>query len=62
MRLHRKSRGHEFWVKFDLSARVYEIFKSEDGSDYIGCADTISEVNKIVDDYLDHELQPRRMT
>lgn len=38
-----KDLGREVWAKFDDSAEVYELFASDDGSDYIGCADTKAE-------------------
>lgn len=39
--------GREIWAHFDKSAEVYELFASEDGSDYLGCADTLTEARKL---------------
>lgn len=44
--------GYEFWIKFDPSAFVYEIFLSEDGTDYIGCADTQKDCRVVIREYL----------
>lgn len=38
-----KRNGYEVWLKYDESADVFEAFASEDGSDYIGCFDTVAE-------------------
>lgn len=39
--------GREAWIKWDGEACVYELFASDDGSDYIGCADTASEARQV---------------
>lgn len=43
--------GREVWVKWDESAEVYELFASEDGDDYIGCADTLVEAAQVARDW-----------
>ena len=40
--------GYEVWVHYDHTAEVYEMFASEEGSDYIGCADTLSEARQFL--------------
>lgn len=52
MRLFKKISGHEFWIQYDRSAKVYEIFKSRDGSDYIGNADSLDDVLKVCQQYV----------
>lgn len=37
----------EVWIKWDAGACVYELFASEDGSDYIGCADEMDEARQV---------------
>lgn len=37
----------EVWAKWDDSADVFELFASESGEDYIGCADDLPEARKI---------------
>lgn len=43
--------GREVWVKFDKGAEVYELFASEAGDDYIGCADTLTEARRVARDW-----------
>lgn len=40
-------KGDSYWAQYDKTAEVIEIFKSEDGSDYIGCADTRAEAVQV---------------
>lgn len=39
--------GYEIWTKHDRLADVWEIFLSEDGDDYIGCADSLREAREM---------------
>jgi hypothetical protein len=39
--------GREAWIKWDEGAELYELFASENGDDYIGCADTVSEARTV---------------
>jgi hypothetical protein len=43
MRRIAKARNCEVWVRYDRTAGVYEMFASEEGSDYIGCSDTLTD-------------------
>lgn len=45
--------GREVWINFDKSAEVYELFASEDGDDYIGCADTVAEARKVASQWFE---------
>lgn len=45
--------GREVWIKHDQSAEVYELFASEDGDDYIGCADTVAEARKVASQWFE---------
>jgi hypothetical protein len=38
-----EANGREFWIAFDSTARVYEMFASRDADDYLGCFDTVQE-------------------
>jgi hypothetical protein len=40
--IHVTPRG-EYWAAFDRSAGVWELFRSKEGSDYLGCFDSIAE-------------------
>jgi len=51
MRLFEKTDRDEFWINYDHTAGVYEIFKSQDGSDFIGDADTIQDVKATIRAY-----------
>lgn len=39
--------GREIWARWDKEAKIYELFASNDGSDYLGCADTLTEARKL---------------
>jgi hypothetical protein len=39
--------GYEVWAKWDKDAEVYELFNDDEGSTYIGCADTMVEAIKV---------------
>jgi hypothetical protein len=43
--------SREVWIKWDESAMLYELFASENGDDYIGCADTVSEARAVAADW-----------
>lgn len=40
------AKGYEVWAQYDSSADVWELFASEDGDDYLGCADTLQEARE----------------
>jgi 3-methyladenine DNA glycosylase AlkD len=42
-----KPTGREVWARWDRSARIYELFASEDCDDYVGCADTKTEAQAV---------------
>lgn len=44
------------WIKWDESAEIYELFASENGDDYIGCAETVGEARAVARDWF-YELQ-----
>jgi hypothetical protein len=52
MTLIHKARGYEFWLHYDRTAKVYELFLSEDATDYIGCFDTKAEARAYIQTYL----------
>jgi len=37
------TKRREYWVQFDPSAAVFEMFASSDGDDYLGAFDTKAE-------------------
>lgn len=51
-----KDLGLEVWVKWDSSAEVYELFASENGDDYIGCADTSLEARKVAKEWFEENM------
>ena len=44
--------GYEFFVQFDRTAEVYELFLSETGEDYIGCFDSLDEARAYAELYV----------
>ena len=51
-----KDLGRAVWIKLDETAEIYELFASESGDDYIGCADTVNEARAVARDWF-YELQ-----
>lgn len=45
--------GWQTWARWDEGAEVWEIFASDTGGDYIGCADTIEEAKDAARDYFE---------
>lgn len=45
--------GYEVFAKYDRTAGVYELFASDTGQDYIGCADSLSECRAIANEWID---------
>ena len=43
--------SYEFFVQFDRTAEVYELFLSETGEDYIGCFDSLAEARAYARQY-----------
>jgi len=41
------------WARWDEGSAVWELFASDTGGDYIGCADTIDEAKGIARDYFE---------
>jgi hypothetical protein len=52
MKLIATKKGHEFWVQYDEDAEAYEMFKSQEGDDYVGCFATIAEARAYIPQYL----------
>lgn len=53
--IYRKT-GNEYWLKWDETAHVHEMFASEDGSEYLGCFSTIREAEAYA-----REMEDKRM-
>ena len=47
MILENRRKGLQAWAQFDDTASVWEIFASDTGEDYIGCADSIPEARAV---------------
>jgi hypothetical protein len=47
--------GYEVWAKWDSSAEVYELFNDDEGSTYIGCADTMAEAVNVAKLFIDEQ-------
>lgn len=43
MKLIYRTARREYWTRYDSTARVYEMFASNEASDYLGCFDTLAE-------------------
>lgn len=52
--------GFEVWAHFDRTAKVYELFASEDGGDYVGDADTLSQAQKYAEQWISERLSESR--
>jgi hypothetical protein len=52
--------GYEVWAKWDNTAEVYELFNDDEGSAYIGCADTIAEAIPVALGFIDEQLAEAR--
>lgn len=48
--------GYEVWMAYDNTAEVYELFASEDGTDYIGCSDTKQEAKRFAKEWIDEHI------
>lgn len=48
--------GREVWIKYDKDTELYELFASEDGDDYIGCADTVAEARKVASQWFEEQM------
>jgi hypothetical protein len=42
-----EAKGYEVFANWDSSAQVFELFLSDTGGDYIGCADTRIEAKEL---------------
>jgi hypothetical protein len=52
-----KCKNLEVFAHFDDSAKVYELFASDTGGDYIGCADTLPECRKLAREWFTERLE-----
>ena len=50
---HDRKQDLEVWARYDSDAEVYELFASEEADDYIGCADTLNECQKVARSWFD---------
>ena len=49
--------GYEVWASWDATAEVYELFNDkEEGSCYVGVADTLAEAVIVAQWYVDEQL------
>lgn len=47
--------GYEVWAKWDIPAQVIELFTDDEGTGYVGCADTIAEAIEVSKQFVDEQ-------
>jgi hypothetical protein len=52
-----KQHGYEVWTHYDHTAGVFEMFASKEGSDWIGCADTLSDARQFAKIWLAEQVE-----